>query len=329
MLIGGILVHTLAIPALEINNASEILFILIPVFVWFGFASELAAVLVGACTIPLGNRLVTDYYGKSDPIYETDTPAVTVQELIRSTAIAEHGHTLKKSVDGVRLGAFGLILLYCVIIAIAIPLSILSDPFRIDNVKKIALGSDKIAVQSVLGEPYISPGEKKPNDYEWIYVSDGYKNLEKRAYSLAEEEGEALLGGDLEKMLKLEEELQKLEEKAKALVYKSIRVRFDGDGNVASVILDTKTSGNTEEAHAKQIDGDVQYSATTCSSMDAFKKLYAGVTYSDGSYYTGYITPVSYKLSGDKCTFQWYDPFGKTFDASITIVGDWLPAPEA
>ncbi len=339
MLIGGILLHLLALPALEGAEGVdyEFMSILFPVLVWFGFAAELGAVLLGALTLPLGNELVQGYYGRLDPIFEVDPPVVTVQELLRTLAIAEHNRTYKKSQDKVRFGALGLILLYVVIIAIAVPVSLYATPYTdhltLENVKKIRLGTDKTSVEIVLGEPHVSPGDDGPSKYSWEYVGGEYLKLEDKAADIMEKQEKALLDGDFEKVLSLEEDANELAEKARNLSYKRVVIEFDSDERVRSVLFNVSYRQSSDASATKSFyESEVSYSRSSCASMEEFNTIGATVSYSDGSYYTGYIPTSDYTLNGTVCSVKWTPPYvsyGSYLTATVSISGDWLaPAEE-
>lgn len=333
VLVGGILFHLLALPNISEDSGWNMNFIqyVFPVLLWFGFAAEVAAILVGAFTIPLGGRLVQGFYGNAYPIFGVDPTLVTVEDLTRSLAIAEHDHTLN-SHDRVRFSAIALMLLYIVIAASAVLFSIFGDPYRIDlltveNIQKIQIGADKETVELVFGEPHVPLGEKEPSKYVWEYVSGDYLRLEDKAEKLMEEQAKALLDGDLKKVMSLEEDLAKITEEEQKLTYKRLIIQFDSEEKVQSVLLNAAYQDGAG-AVTKSID-DIDYSRTSCASMEEFKSIVATVNYSDGSLYRINILTENYHLSGTTATIWWDPPYtSSSVQATFTIVGDWLSPPQ-
>ncbi len=348
LLVGGILFHVLALPILtapkpydvyalygETNPTTWIWGILVPVIIWLAFASEFAAALLGLFTLPLGEKLETGYYGKSDPIYEADIPVISIQETARSLALAKHNHTQQITHDWVRIAALGVFLLYIVILVIAIPVTLLGgsrDRLTLENAMKIELGADKKTVERIFGEPYVSPTahDQEPDKFTWEYMSDDYIELEEKAADLMEEQEKALLDGKLDKMVSLEEDIAEIKEQAKKLIYKRLTIEFDNDEKVSSLLLDVRYNDEIGLSAKKSFSSSsVKISRTDCSSMEEFNTVAATVTYSDQSYYTGYIYTGNYTLEGNICTVTWYAPYSTSpIQFPLMIVGDWLPAPE-
>ncbi len=121
------------------------------------------------------------------------------------------------------------------------------------------------------------------------------------------------LFGDLDKELKLEEKL-------KNLVYKFIRVEFDSEKRVSSIIFDKKKC-DKENYVAKKAVKEVEI-ITTRLYKDEANDIAASVIYEDGSLEKTVVQTVFFENgSSRQLTIEWTDRYGNKIkkDASFTI----------
>ena len=186
-----------------------------------------------------------------------------------------------------------------VLLAVLIPtISHFTNKFRIGVVEQISIGDSKERVIELLGEPY----NYNADSATFEYYSDNYLKLL--------EENDSFNPDDIEDWDDFEnafDDALALEEKLQTEEYSYIRVTFDRDGNVASVLLDASRTEQTKNA-AKEVGRAVLLT----DDIENFIQAYSDGTltycaqYEDGSYFLG---PVSANEI-DATMFLWTDIYG-------------------
>lgn len=308
-----------------IQSSDPIIFPILAAYLFFVVFLYAIGALLGINALSICKQLTQDFFGKPDPIYEADTPLITVQEVNKDAALAKRGLIASPRIpkDYAHISAVVLSFLYIAIAALSIWLVGLNDKFTISKVEKIALGNTKDQVESVLGAPYAAPGSQQSDARSssvWEYYSDSYVSLQNREFDLIQQAAEAFLKGDLDKIDSLNKESEKLEEQAASLVYQYIRVDFNSDDKVVSVLLDTKRQSGEHSKNGTGVENHT-LSRTTFADPTQLNDLTAKVEYADGSYYRGRATVVEIKNS----YLVWSDGFGTQFTEYSVSFG-WDPS---
>ena len=210
-----------------------------------------------------------------------------------------------------------------VVVAIAVLLAVLiptishfTNKFRIGVVEQISIGDSKERVIELLGEPY----DYDADSTTFEYYSDNYAKLL--------EENDSFNPDDIEDWDDFEnafDDALALEEKLQTEEYRYIRVTFDAEDKVTSVLLDTTRTEETKNA-AKE----VSEAELLTDGVEGFMQAYADgsltycAQYEDGSYFLG---PVSVNEI-DATLFLWTDLYGNQFqwDIGFDLERGWYEA---
>lgn len=209
-----------------------------------------------------------------------------------------------------------------VVVAIAVLLAVLiptishfTNKFRIGVVEQISIGDSKERVIELLGEPY----DYDADSTTFEYYSDNYVKLleENDSFDPDDIEDWDDLEGAFDDALALEEKLQTEE-------YSYIRVTFDRDGNVASVLLDASRTEQTKNA-AKEVSQAELLTDDVANFLQAYSdgSLAYYAQYSDGSYYMGFIPKNAQDISITQ--LLWTDNYGNRCQQEIelNLSQDW------
>lgn len=197
--------------------------------------------------------------------------------------------------------------------------------FKTSTVNRIDIGTKQEEVKAILGEPY------RKSDFIWEYYDKEYIKLDRQLKKLQGDDSDMSIvrakdedfdfdEGDLDDLFgDLDKEL-KLEEKLKNLVYKFIRVEFDSEKRVSSIIFDKKKC-DKENYVAKKAVKEVEI-ITTRLYKDEANDIAASVIYEDGSLEKTVVQTVFFENgSSRQLTIEWTDRYGNKIkkDASFTI----------
>ena len=188
-----------------------------------------------------------------------------------------------------------------VLLAVLIPtISHFTNKFRIDVVKQIAIGDSKERVIELLGEPY----DYDADSTTFEYYSDNYLKLL--------EENDNFNPDDIEDWDDFEnafDDALALEEKLQTEEYSYIRVTFDGEDKVTSVLLDASRTEQTKDATK-----EVSQAKLLMDGREGFIQAYSDgslayfAQYTDGSYYMSLVPTNAQEI--DETRFYWTDPYG-------------------
>lgn len=188
-----------------------------------------------------------------------------------------------------------------VLLAVLIPtISHFTNKFRIGVVEQISIGDSKERVIELLGEPYNYDADSTTFEY----YSENYLKLL--------EENDSFNPDDIEDWDDLEgafDDALALEEKLQTEQYSYIRVTFDYEGKVESVLLDVSRTEQTKNA-AKE----VSEAELLTDGVEGFMQAYADgsltyyAQYEDGSYYMGPVPTNTQEI--DATLFLWTDTYG-------------------
>lgn len=199
----------------------------------------------------------------------------------------------------IRIGV--VVAVIAVLLAVLIPtISHFTNKFRIGVVEQIAIGDSKERVIELLGEPY----DYDTDSATFEYYSDNYLKLleENDSFDPDDIEDWDDLEGAFGDALALEEKLQTEE-------YSYIRVTFDGEDKVTSVLLDASRTEQTKDATK-----EVSQAKLLMDGREGFIQAYSDgslayfAQYTDGSYYMSLVPTNAQEI--DETRFYWTDPYG-------------------
>lgn len=323
VLVGAIIFHILAVPALDCAGADYWLAPFLATIIWLIEAIYVCGIFLGIHTLSLGKKLTVEFYGRPDPIFATDIPSVTTIDLIETTALVKRGDIVAKKPPHDRGHIMSLIfvILAVVLAAIILPLSLSNYKFLVKNVRPIELGDSRESVRHILGDPFFDPDEGL-NDLRWEYYSSNYTQIINKINSLENQAEQAFLKGDLEKSFRIAEQQEKLEKRLKEIVYRTIVVTFDTNGRVTSVYLNS----NSITARPSPYNAKIDLSKKRIESAEELEALSARVTYDDGSYTNSKIRIQRYEKTGENTyTITWLDYFEQSLTAEIYIAENVVP----
>lgn len=292
--------------------------------------------VIGGTALSLGQELTILFYGRPDPIFEVDSPIVTMPEINRAMAVAVRigeGASAKPAPDFYHIGAIGLSLLYLIIAAIVVLTITFGNKLTLSNAQRIRFGESSYErwshqdVRDLFGDPYVAPGEKE-NDYRWEYYDGSYTSLMDDYNALEEKAAEAFMNGDFGKIESLEKDAEEIEEKMASLEFTYLLVQFGEDDwsgfYVTSVLLDTKHRADVNTAEKSYVEAN--FSKTTLDSLSDLETLELEVTYMDGSYwhlYVGNFLQFGEEAEPGKYEVTVTDPFGGTIKTEMTLTSNF------
>lgn len=258
------------------------------------------------------------FYGTSRPRIK-QAPAISFEEYEKRSrayvaALDAERKPSPKARNAIKGVSFGVVLLAAVITVIVVLSSYAGSAFNISKIKEIARGDSRDEVIELLGEPY--GYDKDPNASVFVYYSENYASLLRRAEELGEDVDSF---DDLENAL---EEAAKLEEQMWDMQYQVITVTFGADG-VESVSYDA--------AHINSdVDPSKSYSTKTLldenmneiGSIEQFAEtdLYYSVEYYDGSYYFGLLERGFVATVTGEENVEGYDPYGNNIYFYVSVI---------
>ncbi|MBD5087154.1 MAG: leucine-rich repeat protein, partial [Clostridiales bacterium] len=169
--------------------------------------------------------------------------------------------------------------------------------FRVGKVDKINIGDSKEQVVKILGEPY------EKSDYRYEYFSDDYIEIDEKGKKLEEN-----LLGNLEQLAKLEEEF-------KNLVYKYIRVDFDTDGKVTELFFDAEKCESKEDKKVVKSYELITKEVMRYTATDIIYK----VKYDDKSFYKG--VAVKNFIASNQFV-DWTDIWNNKYSGSVCVINN-------
>lgn len=195
--------------------------------------------------------------------------------------------------------------------------------FKTSTVDKIEIGTRQAEVERILGKPY------NKSDFIWEYFDSEYIKLDRQLKKLQgdnsdmsiittkdedfdfDEDDLEDLFGDLDKELKLEEKL-------KNLVYKYIRVEFDGEKRVSSVRFDKKKC-DKDNYVAKKTIREVKVTTDKLYTNEA-NDIAASVFYQDGSIEKTIVDIIFIEdRSQNTFNIEWTDRYGNKIKQEVTF----------
>ena len=203
-----------------------------------------------------------------------------------------------------------------VLLAVLIPtISHFTNKFRIGVVEQISIGDSKERVIELLGEPY----NYNADSATFEYYSDNYLKLL--------EENDSFNPDDIEDWDDFEnafDDALALEEKLQTEEYSYIRVTFDSEDKVTSVLLDASRTEQTKNA-AKEVSKAELLTDDVENFLQAYSdgSLAYYAQYTDGSYYMGFIPKNAQDISITQ--LLWTDNYGNRCQQEIelNLSQDW------
>ena len=198
-----------------------------------------------------------------------------------------------------------------VLIAVIVPSVVwATNIFRISKVDKINIGDSQEQVIKILGEPY------NKNEYGYEYYSDNYLKVLRQLDQLnGNERGLTAFESSDDDVDFGEDKETKLEEQLRKMTYQYIRVEFNSDKKVSSVLFDAEKCDSKE--YKKVVKSyDVQ-GKTSIQQYDVFNLSYS-VKYDDGSFYKSSVVN---EICADfvKENVNWQDRYGNEYSIKINV----------
>ncbi|MDE7070409.1 MAG: leucine-rich repeat protein [Clostridia bacterium] len=214
-----------------------------------------------------------------------------------------------------------------ILIAVIVPsVSWATNIFRVGKVDKINIGDSQEQVIKILGEPF------NKNEYSYEYYSDNYlkvlRQLDKlngnerglTAFASSDDDFDDIDWDDEDFG---EDKETKLEEQLRQMTYQYIRVEFDSNKKVSSVLFDAEKCDSKEyKKVVKSYDIIIidTYTAdkaiyTADKAIRAFSgnDFYYKVEYSDKSFYKGLAVKDYVFTNTGKQELQWFDRYNNKF----------------
>ncbi len=316
--IGAILLFSFMLPYCGKYSLPSLIPPLSAALILLSVLMSFLGLLLSVFAKPQGEKVVTGYYGRPDPIYEKELPLYDQKEIIVAMNLAKRGDiaVVNRKMDPNCILSIAVAVLYVIVAAIVVPFFSARNIFDLDKLQKIRIGTTtQEEVRELLGDPYTDPSEKE-SEFRWEYYDDNYQSLLKRAAELTSKE----IGDVSDFSDALEESAELLEEMAET-EYRYICITFDADKKVTSVLYDSMHNG--KQAHS---NATAELSRTNFTSAEQLNELTVKIIYTDGSYINQSLSAYEvFHSGGTNYTLAFSDPFGTPFREYVTAAEGVFP----
>ncbi len=247
-------------------------------------------------------------------LFKWEDTGLSEEQVAKITEKKERKKLTKKQIMAIVMP----VVTVAILIAVIVPsVSWATNIFRVGKVDKINIGDSQEQVIKILGEPY------KKNEYSYEYYSDNYLKVLRQLEQLnGNERGLTAFASSDDDFDDIdwddedfgEDKETKLEEQLRKMTYQYIRVEFDSNKKVSSVLFDAEKCDSKEykkvvksyEVLTKDI---MRYSATDIIFSAKFtdKSLYKGLAVKDF---------ISFSTSD---TVKWTDIWGNDYSGTVEI----------
>ncbi len=249
-------------------------------------------------------------------IFKWEDTGLSEEQVAKITEKKERKKLTKKQIMAIVMP----VVTVAVLIAVIVPsVSWATNIFRIGKVDKINIGDSQEQVIKILGEPF------NKNEYSYEYYSDNYLKVLRQLDKLnGNERGLTSLASSDDDFDDIdwgdedfgEDKETKLEEQLRQMTYQYIRVEFDSDKKVSSVLFDA------EKCDSKEYKKVVK--SSELATKEAMKYVAVDIAYktkyTDGSLYKYIVIPGYVAgLSQNNKKYEWTDLWDNKFSDNIRV----------
>ncbi len=207
--------------------------------------------------------------------------------------------------------------------------------------ENIKLGYTHDEVRKIMGDPY----EDLSSDYTWCYLGSSYTNILNQIAKNEEAQEEALMKGDLKRLIDLANQEEELQAKLETTVYEYTEITFVRDeakGYIVNSVMFDKNRCNAypidkREVKNVEVGGTIVVDEIPDKTGDTEKAIvmvngevgadaYYKARYTDGSYRLAYLTDVEVvEATANKAKITWSDnlaTYETNADITVNEVGE-------